>query len=306
MSNQEISRAVALLRDGELVAFPTETVYGLGADATNETAVRAVFRAKGRPNDNPLIAHLADVAAARREAVFDSRAEGLAARFWPGPLTLVLRRRVESSVSASVSGGLKTVALRVPSHDTALELLRAFGRPVAAPSANPSGRLSPTTADHVAQGLGDAVAMILDDGPCSLGLESTVVGLDGPARLLRPGGVPREAIEDAIGPLLAPLDEVLRAPGMMTSHYAPRLPLRLGATEPHLGEAFLGFGPACDNATLNLSPSGDIDEAAANLYAMLHALDRVEYYTAIAVTPIPHEGRGVAINDRLERGAARP
>lgn len=305
VTSAAIDRAAALLRAGELVAFPTETVYGLGADAANQAAVRALFAAKGRPADNPLIAHVADLDAARREAVFDARAERLAALFWPGPLTLVLRRRADSRLAALVSAGLDTVALRVPRHATALQLLRAVGRPVAAPSANPSGRLSPTTADHVASGLGGAVAMILDDGPCPLGLESTVVGLDGEARLLRPGGLPRAAIEDEIGALAEPYDGVPRAPGMMASHYAPRLPLRLGATSPRRGEALLGFGPACGEATLNLSPSGDLDEAAANLYAMLHALDRAEF-TAIAVAPIPHEGRGAAINDRLARGATRP
>ncbi len=306
MKPGDIGRAAALLRAGELVAFPTETVYGLGADATNAAAVKAVFAAKGRPADNPLIVHCADLEGARAEALFDDRAERLAARFWPGPLTLVLRRRDHSRLAAAVSAGLDTVALRVPSHPTALSLLRAVGRPVAAPSANPSGRLSPTTAAHVAEALGAAVAMILDDGPCSLGLESTVVGLHGEARLLRPGGVSRTAIEDEIGALGEPATEgPRRAPGMRTSHYAPRLPLRLGAKGPRRGEAFLGFGPSCGDATLNLSPSGDLNEAAATLYAMLHCLDRPEF-TAIAVTAIPNEGRGAAINDRLARGAARP
>ena len=231
MKPGDIERAAALLRAGELVAFPTETVYGLGADATNEAAVTAVFAAKGRPADNPLIAHVADIDDARAEAPFDDRAERLAARFWPGPLTLVLRRREGSSLAAPVSAGLDTVALRVPSHPTALALLRDAARPVAAPSANPSGRLSPTTAAHVAQGLGDAVAMILDDGPCPLGLESTVVDLHGPgdrARLLRPGGISRAAIEAEIGVLGEPAEGAPRSPGMMASHYAPRLPLRLG------------------------------------------------------------------------------
>jgi L-threonylcarbamoyladenylate synthase len=304
MTPGDIGRAAALLRAGELVAFPTETVYGLGADATNRAAVEAVFAAKGRPAVNPLIVHLADGDAARREAHFDDRAERLAERFWPGPLTLVLRRRADSVLAAAISAGLETVALRVPCHATALELLRAVGRPIAAPSANPSGRLSPTTAAHVAEGLGGAVAMILDDGPCPLGLESTVISLDGEARLLRPGGLAKDAIEGEIGPLAGPADQKIRAPGMMASHYAPRLPLRLDAEAPEAGEAFLGFGPACADATLNLSPSGDLDEAAANLYAMLHRLDRSDF-TAIAVTPIPHEGRGAAINDRLARGAAR-
>lgn len=306
MKPGDMERAAALLRAGELVAFPTETVYGLGADATSEAAVMAVFAAKGRPADNPLIVHVADLDGARAEALFDDRAQRLAQRFWPGPLTLVLRRRSDSRLAAPVSAGLDSVALRVPSHATALELLRATGRPVAAPSANPSGRLSPTTAAHVAAGLGGAVAMILDDGPCPLGLESTVVSLHGKARLLRPGGVSRAAIEDEIGALGEPTREgPPRSPGMMASHYAPRLPLRLGATAARQGEALLGFGPSCAGATLNLSPSGDLDEAAANLYAMLHCLDRPEF-TAIAVTAIPNVGRGAAINDRLERGAARP
>jgi L-threonylcarbamoyladenylate synthase len=299
---EAIAQAAALLCDGQLVAFPTETVYGLGADATSDAAVGAVFAAKGRPANNPLIAHVADLAAARREALFDDRAERLAERFWPGPLTLVLRRSDSSQLAPGVSAGLPTVALRVPDHPVAVALLHHVGRPIAAPSANPSGRLSPTTANHVAESLGDRVALILDGGPCPVGLESTVVGLAGEARLLRPGGLPRTAIEAEIGALAAATDDVLHAPGMMTSHYAPALPLRLDAEHPRPGEAFLAFGP-CADATLNLSPSCDLDEAAANLYAMLHALDRPEY-TAIAVMPICGAGAGTAINDRLRRGAA--
>ena len=303
-----IGRAAALLRAGRLVAFPTETVYGLGADATSDAAVRAIYAAKGRPADNPVIAHVADADAARREAAFDHRAERLAERFWPGPLTLVLPRRRDSRLSPVAGAGLATVALRVPAHPVALALMRAVGRPVAAPSANPSGRLSPTTARHVADGLGGRVAMILDAGPCPLGLESTVVDLSGPTpRLLRPGGAPSEAIEAAIGPLAATADGVARSPGMMASHYAPGLPLRLDAARPRPGEAFLAFGPdvpAAGAGTLNLSAAGDLDEAAANLYAMLHALDRPGF-AAIAVMPIPGAGRGAAINDRLRRGAVR-
>ena len=297
-----ITRGAALLCDGQLVAFPTETVYGLGADATSESAVEALFEAKGRPVNNPLIAHVADVGAARSEALFDDRAEHLARRFWPGPLTLVLPRRENSQLVPQVSAGLTTVALRVPDHPVAGALLRQAGRPIAAPSANPSGRLSPTTAGHVRDGLGDRVALVLDGGPCPVGLESTVVCLAGEARLLRPGSLARADIEAEIGPLAAPEGDILIAPGMMISHYAPNLPLRLNAEQVRAEEALLGFG-ICPEATLNLSPTGDLDEAAANLYAMLHALDRAEF-SAIAVKVIPDEGAGVAINDRLRRGAA--
>ena len=299
-----IGRAAGLLRAGELVAFPTETVYGLGADATNAAAVEAIFAAKDRPAGNPLISHVADAGAARREAGFDERAERLAARFWPGPLTLVLPRRADSRLAPAVAAGLDTVALRVPRHATALALLRAAGVPIAAPSANPSGYLSPTTAAHVADALGGRVALILDGGACPVGLESTVVDLSGPTpRLLRPGAVPQAAIEVEIGRLASPADDVPRSPGMLASHYAPHLPLRLNAAGPGAGEAFLGFGPSSAASALNLSPTGDLDEAAANLYAMLHALDRAEF-AGIAVAPIPDTGAGAAINDRLRRGAA--
>ena len=304
-----VRRAARLLRAGSLVAFPTETVYGLGADATSAAAIAAVYAAKGRPRANPLIVHLAGRDAAEREAEFDARAARLAERFWPGPLTLVLRRRAGTRLSPLVGAGLDTVALRVPDHPMALELLAATRRPVAAPSANPSGRLSPTTAGHVAATLGDRVAMILDAGPCRIGVESTVVDLSAPdaARLLRPGGVPRAAIEAEIGALAAAGHGAPRAPGMMESHYAPRLPLRLDARAARPGEALLGFGPDAPGegagAMLNLSPAGDLDEAAANLFAMLHALDRPEF-SAIAVMPIADEGRGAAINDRLRRAVA--
>ena len=306
--SRAVRRAARLLRAGSLVAFPTETVYGLGADATSEAAVAAVYAAKGRPRRNPLIVHVADADAAGREAGIDGRAARLAHLFWPGPLTLVLRRRAESRLSPLVSAGLDTVALRVPAHPTALALLSEAGRPVAAPSANPSGRMSPTTARHVADALGDRVALILDSGPCLVGVESTVVDVSaaGEARLLRPGGVPREAIEAEIGPLAAPQGGAPRSPGMMEIHYAPNLPLRLDVGAARAGEALLAFGagvPGGAAATLNLSPAGDINEAAANLFAMLHALDLPEY-SAIAVMPVPDEGRGAAINDRLRRAAA--
>jgi L-threonylcarbamoyladenylate synthase len=303
-----LGRAAALLREGRLVAFPTETVYGLGADATSDAALAALYTAKDRPRSNPLIVHVAGAAEARREAIFDERAGRLAARFWPGPLTLVLRRRSDTRLSPLVGAGLDTVAIRVPDHALAAALLTACGRPIAAPSANPSGRLSPTTARHVADTLGDRVALILDAGPCRIGVESTVVDLSRPgvARLLRPGGVPAAAIEAEIGPLAGAGDGPARSPGMMSQHYAPGLPLRLDAREARAGEALLAFGPDAPEGaaeTLNLSPAGDLDEAASNLFAMLHALDRPEY-TGIAVTPIPVGGRGAAINDRLRRAAA--
>ena len=303
-----IARAAGQLRAGRLVAFPTETVYGLGADATSDAAVAAVYQAKGRARENPLIVHVAAPADAAHEALLDGRAERLAARFWPGPLTLVLRRRADTRLSPLVSAGLDTVAIRVPAHPTALALLAGTGRPIAAPSANPSGALSPTTAAHVAAGLGDRVALILDDGPCPLGVESTVVDLSRPdaARLLRPGGVTHSEIEAEIGPLGGPGDGPARAPGMMASHYAPQLPLRLAARDVAAGEALLAFGvdaPVGAAETLNLSSSGKLDEAAANLFAMLHALDRPEF-AAIAVVPIPDDGLGAAINDRLARAAA--
>ena len=303
-----IARAAGLLRAGRLIAFPTETVYGLGADATSDAAVAAVYQAKGRARENPLIVHVAAPADAAHEALIDGRAERLAARFWPGPLTLVLRRRADTRLSPLVSAGLDTVAIRVPAHPTALALLAETGRPVAAPSANPSGALSPTTAAHVAAGLGDRVALILDDGPCPLGIESTVVDASEPdvVRLLRPGGVTQADIEAEIGPLGGPGDGPARSPGMMASHYAPQLPLRLAAGEVAADEALLAFGvdaPVGAAETLNLSSSGNLDEAAANLFAMLHALDRPEF-TAIAVVPIPDDGLGAAINDRLARAAA--
>lgn len=302
-----IGAAARLLLAGELVAFPTETVYGLGADATNDRAVASIFAAKGRPRFNPLIAHVADADAAAAEAVLDERARQLARRFWPGPLTLVLPRREGSRISLLASAGLSTVAIRVPGHTVALALLRATGRPVAAPSANLSTRVSPTTAAHVAEGLGNKVALILDGGPCRVGLESTVLDLSGPAAtLLRPGGLTREELETEIGPVaLSGHDDprAPRSPGQLAIHYAPTLPVRLDADFARPGEALLGFGPA-PAATLNLSPAGDLVEAAANLFAMLRALDRPAY-SGIAVMPIPEQGLGLAINDRLRRAARR-
>lgn len=305
-----IRRAATALRQGRLVAFPTETVYGLGADARSDRAVAAVFAAKGRPRFNPLIVHLADAEAARRIVRFTPLAERLAARFWPGPLTLVLPRRDESGVSLLAGAGLPSLAVRVPRHAVAQALLAVFGGPVVAPSANRSGRISATTAAHVARGLGGRVAVILDGGRCAIGIESTVIDLTGPRpALLRPGGLTQEEIAAALGrPILESDDDdgsAPRSPGRLASHYAPERPLRLEAKEVRPGEALLAFGPGAPQATLveNLSPSGDLEEAAANLFAMLHRLDRPEV-GAIAVMPIPERGLGRAINDRLRRAAA--
>lgn len=306
-----VSEAARAVRQGRLVAFPTETVYGLGADATDDRAVARVFAAKGRPQFNPLIVHLPETVAAAALVRFDDRAAALAAAFWPGALTLVLPRRPDCPVSRLASAGLDSLAVRVPDHPLALALLRAAGRPLAAPSANPSGGVSPTTADHVAAAFtADQVAVVLDGGRCRVGIESTVVGLtgEGPA-LLRPGGVSAEAIEAVVGPLTGTAleeDRAPRSPGRLTSHYAPSRPLRLSTSAPRPGEALLAFGPDPPGgfaAVRNLSPAGDLVEAAANLFAMLHDLDRREF-TGIAAMTVPDRGLGRAINDRLRRAAA--
>ena len=305
-----VARAAETVRRGGLVAFPTETVYGLGADATDERAVAAIFKAKGRPRFNPLIVHAPDLAAAERLAAFDARARALAERFWPGALTLVLPRRADAGLSLLVSAGLETVAVRVPSHPVAAALLRAAERPIAAPSANRSGAVSPTEAGHVARSLGSAADggpdLILDGGACPLGLESSVVDLSTPApALLRPGGVTLEALEAAAGPLAIAADDdtAPKSPGMLSRHYAPATPLRLGARTADAGEVLLGFGPGAAGAALNLSPAGDLDEAAANLFAMLRRLDDAGH-DGIAVMAVPETGLGRAINDRLRRAAA--
>lgn len=300
-----LQEAAASLRAGALVAFPTETVYGLGGDATNDRAVAEIFAAKGRPQFNPLIVHVPDVDAVAEIAALDARGRALAGAFWPGPMSLVLRRRATAGLSALVSAGLPTVAVRVPGHPVAQALLRLVGRPVAAPSANRSGSISPTRPEHVAASLGARVDLVVDGGPCRVGVESTVIDLsDGQAALLRPGGIAREDIEALIGPVRTAEEtpDAPRSPGQLLSHYAPDRPVRLNAREAAPGEALLGFGPA-PGATLNLSPSGDTVEAAANLFAMLHALDDPRY-TGIAVMPIPADGLGAAINDRLRRAAA--
>jgi L-threonylcarbamoyladenylate synthase len=306
---ENIATAARRLAAGELVAFPTETVYGLGGDATNDRAVARIFAVKARPRFNPLIVHFADAAQARTHVAFDRRADILAAALWPGALTLVLPRLAESSISLLASAGLPSLAVRVPGHAVARALLEACAVPIAAPSANASGKLSPTTAGHVAQSLGGSVAMILDGGPCPIGIESTVIDLTGatPA-LLRSGGIAEERIAALVGPLSTPepTGSRFKSPGMLESHYAPELPLRLDAGAPRPGEALLAFGPdvpAGAAVCANLSPSGDVLEAATNLFAMLRTLDQPGL-AGIAVMPIPEAGLGRAINDRLRRAAA--
>lgn len=297
-----IVRAATALRDGGLVILPTETVYGLAANAANPRAVAAVYEAKGRPSFNPLIAHVANVEAARAVAALDDRAEALAAAFWPGPLTIVAPVRAPELVSDLARAGLDTVAIRVPGHAVARALLTAFGGPVVAPSANRSGRPSPTRYADAMEETGDKVSATLDGGPCEVGLESTVVALlpDEPARLLRPGSVTRAQLEAVIGPLAEAEADAKRSPGRLALHYAPDAPVRIDVEQPGEGEAFLAFGPS--DSPFNLSPTRDLAEAAANLFAMLRAADRTSP-AAIAVAPIPHEGLGEAINDRLKRAA---
>lgn len=311
-----IARAGRLLRAGALVAFPTETVYGLGADATSAEALERLYAAKGRPAHNPLIVHLCDLEDARLVADFDDRALSLGAAFWPGPLTLVLPRRSDGPVSPRASAGLSSVAVRVPAHSVARRLIQAAGRPIAAPSANRSGSVSATTPQHVAETLGDRIALILAAGRCPLGVESTVVDLTRqPARLLRPGGLTREALEAAIGPLAVPSGaaemaedaRAPRSPGQFSRHYAPSLPVRLNVTAAGPNEALLTFGPDAlvrgGVERANLSPGASLDEAAANLYALLRLLDKPGR-AGIAVVPIPESGLGAAINDRLRRASA--
>lgn len=300
-----LARAAEILTAGGLVAFPTETVYGLGGDARNGAAVAGIYAAKGRPSFNPLILHLPDLAAVGRYAVLNDTAMTLARAFWPGPLTLVLPLRADAGLSSLVTAGLATVAVRVPAHPLAQGLLRAFGGPLAAPSANPSGRISPTTADHVRRGLGGRIAAILDGGACDVGVESTILSLDGPPRLLRPGGLAVEAIEALIGPVSSTGDDATKptAPGQLASHYAPKARLRMGAVDAGPGEVLIGFGPVI--GALSLSDTGDLIEAAANLFAILHrADDQAGAGGLIAVAPIPDLGLGRAINDRLRRAAA--
>ncbi len=304
-----IARAATLLRAGASVAFPTETVYGLGADATDGEAVARIFEAKGRPRFNPLIVHVPGPDEARALIELPPAGRDLAAAFWPGPLTLVAPIRKRAGIAGLVTAGLDTLAVRVPEHPLAKELLRATGRPVAAPSANPSGQVSPTTAAHVLDGLSGRIAAVLDGGRCPVGLESTIIGFeDDAAVLLRPGGLPSEPIESALGgPLGQSSGDAISAPGQLASHYAPGARLRLDAVGPGPGDAWLGFGPgpAAPGPALSLSRSGDLVEAAANLFGHLRTLDEaLGAKGVIAVAPIPDHGLGVAIRDRLKRAAA--
>ncbi|MGQ0563988.1 MAG: L-threonylcarbamoyladenylate synthase [Gemmobacter sp.] len=303
---QDLHRAADLLRRGLLVAFPTETVYGLGGDAASDAAVAAIYAAKGRPSFNPLIVHVADAAAAHRLAVFAPVAATLAAAFWPGPLTLVLPLRHGHGLSARVTAGLPKVALRVPAHPVAQGLLHAFGGPLAAPSANPSGRVSPTRAAHVLDGLAGRIAAVVDGGPCAVGVESTILGLDdaGLVHLLRPGGLAVEEVEAVTGTPVSTMADPARplAPGQLASHYAPAAALRLNASGPEPGEVWIGFGTG---GALDLSPSRDLAQAAAALFHALRQADRIAGPGGrIAVAPVPDTGLGRAINDRLRRAAA--
>jgi L-threonylcarbamoyladenylate synthase len=310
-----VRQAARLLAEGGLVAFPTETVYGLGADATNPAAIARLYQAKGRPAFNPLITHVGDIGAAMQIARFDAQATRLAEAFWPGPLTLVLPKTKGCPVADLATAGLETVAIRVPAHPLARDILRAFARPVVAPSANLSGHVSPTTAAHVQSDLAGKIDLIVDGGPVEVGVESTIVGCFEQPMLLRPGGLPRGDIERVLGRPLAQLPEDAGsdsgqplAPGMLASHYAPRTRVRLNAESVEAGEALLAFGshavPGVDAATIamNLSPRGDLAEAAANLFGYLRSLD-ARGARGIAVMPVPHHGLGEAINDRLRRAA---
>jgi L-threonylcarbamoyladenylate synthase len=310
-----VATAARCLAEGGLVAFPTETVYGLGADAANPAAIARLYQAKGRPSFNPLIAHVGDIAAGMRIARFDATATALAEAFWPGPLTMVLPKTRDCAVADLATAGLDTVAVRVPAHPIARAILRAFGGPVVAPSANLSGHVSPTTAEHVHSDLTGRIDLIVDGGAVAVGVESTIVGCFEAPMLLRPGGLPRAEIERVLGrALLQPPEDADKdtgqplAPGMLASHYAPRTPVRLNAGRIEAGEALLAFGPGvvagmhAANAVMNLSARGDLNEAAANLFGYLRDLD-TKGARAIAVMPVPHHGLGEAINDRLRRAA---
>jgi len=310
-----VAAAARVLADGGLVAFPTETVYGLGADAANPAAIAHLYQAKGRPAFNPLIAHVGDIAAARKIARFDAPATALAEAFWPGPLTLVLPKAHACAVADLATAGLDTIAIRIPAHPVARDILRSFGGPVVAPSANLSGHVSPTTAAHVQSDLAGRIDLIVDGGPVAVGVESTIIGCFDAPMLLRPGGLPRAEIERVLGRALMqpPADTEADsgqplAPGMLASHYAPRAKVRLNAVKLEAGEALLAFGLGAISgidaaaAVMNLSERSDLDEAAANLFGHLRALDGKGVRT-IAVMSIPDEGLGEAINDRLRRAA---
>ncbi len=302
---ENIAKAAQVLRDGGLVAFPTETVYGLGGDATQDSAVEKIYAAKGRPSFNPLIVHVGGVDWVADIAQPDARFDSLVRAFWPGPLTLVLNRHTQCAVSKIVSAGRDSIAVRMPDHPVAHDLLMATQRPLAAPSANRSGFMSPTEAAHVLTSLDALPEMIIDGGQCRVGLESTVLDLTQttPA-ILRPGSITREQIEAVIGPVSFGRDDPLapKSPGQLASHYAPGLPVRLNATEVNAGEVLVGFGPV--KGALTLSLAGDLAEAAANLFAVLRQADNTTLYNSIAVAPVPELGVGLAINDRLRRAAA--
>ena len=313
ISAQDFEAASTILRSGGLVAMPTETVYGLACDATNANAVAGLYEAKGRPSFNPLIAHVSDLEMAKAHGIFTPLAEKLARHFWPGPLTLIVPRTTDSPIAHLACAGLDSIGLRCPDHPVALKLLQAAGRPLVAPSANKSGTISPTRAEHVREGLGDSIDLLLDGGPCRIGLESTIVRMiDDRPCILRPGQSDRAALEQVLGcavSTIEPESTTIEAPGMMTSHYAPAARVRLNAQSQREDEAFLGFGDihVTGDGCQNLSPAGDLTEAAANLFAMMRALDthcQTAGLATLAVAPIPEEGLGIAINDRLRRAAA--
>jgi len=297
-----VAEAARVIAGGGCVAVPTETVYGLAADARDPQAVAGIYAAKGRPSFNPLIVHVADLAAAEALAVFDDRARALAGRYWPGPLTLVLPHRSGSGIASLVTAGLDTIAIRVPAHRAMQALLAATGKPLAAPSANASGTISPTRAAHVLATLDGRIAAILDDGPSRAGIESTIVGLAGAARLLRPGPIPARAIEAVLGIALGGSGDTITAPGQLASHYAPQKPVRLNAVEARNDERLIGFGSIAGDD--NLSEKGDLIEAAARLFDALHRAD-ASTAASIAIAPIPPDDIGAAINDRLARAAIR-
>jgi L-threonylcarbamoyladenylate synthase len=301
-----LKTAAAILHAGGLVALPTETVYGLAADALNDLAVAKIFEAKGRPRFNPLIVHLADLSQIQRFGVMTPLATRLAGAFWPGPLTLVLPLRPDSGLSPLVTAGLQTVAIRLPANPVARALLKVFGGAVAAPSANPSGRISPVTAAHVVEGLSGRIDAVIDAGACAVGLESTIIDATGDVPiLLRAGGLAVEDISRVLGvPVAAPVGDTITAPGQLASHYAPRGGVRLGVTAPRPDEVWVGFGP-CPGAALTLSETGDLTQAAARLFHALHDADAMAGPDgSIAFAPVPEVGLGRAINDRLRRAAA--
>ena len=307
-TTQSLFDAAKAIAAGQLVSFPTETVYGLGADATNDSAVAKIYQAKGRPSFNPLIAHIATIEQARAFGVFDERAEALAAAFWPGALTIIVPLKAQSTISALVTAGLDSIALRMPAPQRIRELISKAAVPIAAPSANKSGKISPTLASHVEDDLGDDCALILDGGACEAGVESTIIDCSTQnLRILRPGPITKEMIA-TICPDIADTKTVINdstpnAPGQLTSHYAPQKPVRLDVTTPHKTDIYIGFGPCPHKVDFNLSETGDVIEAAANLFAMLHLADK-QQGDAIAIAPIDKTGIGAAIHDRLTRAAA--